>query len=118
MEFLSGRDGGQVDPKGHTVSWRLGEIEPGKTKEVRLEAAPTAIGEHHQHFIVQAAHGQKAEADVKTRAEGVASLVTEVGDTEDPIEVGAETPYEVRIVNTGSKDDGNVQLACIVPEKM
>jgi uncharacterized repeat protein (TIGR01451 family) len=118
MKFLSASDGGQVDSKSNTVSWRLGDIGPGKTKEVRLEAAPTAIGEHHQHLVVQGAHGQKAEADVKTRAEGVASLVTEVVDTEDPIEVGAETTYEVRIVNTGSKDDGSVQLVCIVPEKM
>jgi hypothetical protein len=118
MKFLSASDGGKVDPKGQTVSWQLGDIGPGKTKEVRLEAAPVLIGEHHQHLVVQAAYGQKAEADVKTRAEGVASLVTEVVDTEDPIEVGAETTYEVRIVNTGSKDDGNVQLVCIIPDKM
>jgi hypothetical protein len=118
MKFLTAGDGGQVDAKTNTVSWRLGEIGPGKTKEVRVEAAPTAIGEHRQHFVVQAAHIQAAETDVKTKAEGVASLVTEVVDTEDPIEVGAETTYEVRIVNTGSKDDGNVQLVCMVPEKM
>jgi hypothetical protein len=118
MKFLTAGDGGQVDAKGHTVSWRLGEIGPGKTKEVRLEAAPSAIGEHRQHFVVQASHAQAAEADVKTKAEGTASLVTEVVDTEDPIEVGAETTYEVRIVNTGSKDDGNVQLVCVIPDKM
>ena len=118
MKFLTASDGGQADPKGQSVSWRLGDIGPGKTREVHLEAAPTAIGEHNQHFIVQAQHGQKAETDVKTRAEGVASLVTEVVDTEDPIEVGAETTYEVRIVNTGSKDDANVQLVCMIPEKM
>jgi hypothetical protein len=85
---------------------------------VRLEAAPVAIGDHRQHLIAQAAHGQKAEAEVRTRAEGVASLVTEVVDTEDPIEVGAETTYEVRMVNTGSKDDANVQLVCVIPGKM
>jgi hypothetical protein len=32
--------------------------------------------------------------------------------------VGAETSYEIRITNTGSKTETDVKLVCVVPDKM
>src|SRR5262249_6485040 len=118
MKFLTASDGGQHDARARQVSWRLDEIGPGQTKQVQVELSPSSVGEFHQHIVAQSAVGSKAEAEVKTRAEGVAALVTELVDTEDPIEVGATTTYEVRMINTGSKEDTNVQLACVIPDKM
>jgi hypothetical protein len=118
MKFLAASDGGQHDAAGRQVSWRLGEIAPGKSKDVRLELAPTLPGDHHQRIIVQAARGERAETEIRTRAEGVAALVAEVADTDDPIEVGAETTYEVRVLNAGTKEDAGVKLICTVPDKM
>jgi uncharacterized repeat protein (TIGR01451 family) len=42
----------------------------------------------------------------------------EMIDTDDPVEVGAETAYEIRVTNTGSKTESNLQLICTIPDKM
>jgi hypothetical protein len=39
-------------------------------------------------------------------------------DTDDPIEAGGDTAYEVRITNTGSKTETDIQLVATVPDKM
>jgi uncharacterized repeat protein (TIGR01451 family) len=118
FKFVSASDGGQHDAPGRQISWFLNELGPGQTKEVHLELLPILLGEHRQQIVAQAAHGLKAEIETKTKVEGLAAIVTEVVDTEDPIEVGAETTYEVRIINTGSKDDTDLKLVCTVPDKM
>ena len=39
-------------------------------------------------------------------------------DTEDPVEVGADTTYEIRITNTGSKTESDIKLVCLIPDQM
>jgi hypothetical protein len=68
--------------------------------------------------IAQAARGLKADNEVITRVEGLSAILLEVVDTEDPIEVGADTSYEIRITNTGSKTETDIKLVCAIPEKM
>jgi len=60
-------------------------------------------------------HGAAAEANVATRIEGTASLVLEVLDLDDPVEIGRETAYEVRVRNEGSKGAQNVGLSFELP---
>jgi hypothetical protein len=50
--------------------------------------------------------------------EGIAAILFQVADTADPIEVGGETTYEVRVVNQGSKAAANVRLAVDLPPQV
>lgn len=118
FKFLAASDNGQHDANNRSVSWFLGEIAPGQAKEVRLELLPIALGDQKQQAVAQAARGLKAQSEVKTRVEGLSAILTEVVDTDDPIEVGAETIYEVRISNTGSKAETELKLVCTIPDKM
>jgi uncharacterized repeat protein (TIGR01451 family) len=118
FRFTSASDGGQADPAMRTVSWFIGDLAPAQSKEVKLEVVATNPGEHHHQVTAQAARGIKVNNDVKTRVEGASSLLLEIVDTEDPIEVGAETSYEIRVTNTGSKTESDIMLVGIVPDKM
>jgi uncharacterized repeat protein (TIGR01451 family) len=42
----------------------------------------------------------------------------ELVDLDDPVELGYETSYEIRVTNTGTKTETNVQLICTLPDKM
>jgi uncharacterized repeat protein (TIGR01451 family) len=118
FRFSAASDGGQFDQTTETVSWNIGEIEPAQTKEVKLEVVAVDPGEHHHKVSAQAARGLKVDNEILTRVDGVSSLLLEVMDSEDPIEVGAETSYEIRITNTGSKPETNIKLVGILPEKV
>ena len=50
--------------------------------------------------------------------EGIAALLFTVADIADPIEIGGQTTYEIRVVNQGSKTATNVRLAALVPAGM
>ena len=50
-----------------------------------------------------------------TKVTGVVSLAVTIQDRDDPVEVGQETLYEVRVANEGSMDASNVVLTCDIP---
>jgi hypothetical protein len=42
----------------------------------------------------------------------------EVADSDDPVEVGTDVTFEIRVANTGSKDETDVKLVCAIPTQM
>ena len=48
----------------------------------------------------------------------IAAILFEVVDVEDPIEVGGETTYEIRVLNQGSKAALNVEVGVLFPPEM
>lgn len=118
FKVLAASHGGRHDFQTRTVSWFLGEVGPGQTREVQLEVQAINPGEHKHKATAVGARGLRAESEVMTRVEGVSALLVELVDTEDPIEVNGDTAYEVRITNTGSKTETDIKLVASVPEKM
>jgi uncharacterized repeat protein (TIGR01451 family) len=118
FKFLTATDGGRHDFATRTVSWFVGEVGPGQTKEVKFEVVAVNPGEFHHKASAQAARGLKTDAELLSRVEGLSAILLEVVDTEDPIEVGGDTAYEIRITNTGSKTETDIKLVCTIPEKM
>jgi uncharacterized repeat protein (TIGR01451 family) len=118
FKVLAASDGGRHDFQSRTVSWFLGEVGPGQTREVKLEVQAVNAGEHRHKATAVGARGLRAESEMMTRVEGLAALMVEMVDTEDPIEVSGDTAYEVRITNTGSKTETDIKLVAFVPDKM
>jgi uncharacterized repeat protein (TIGR01451 family) len=118
FKVLAATDGGRHDFSTRTVSWFLGEIAAGQTREVKFEVQAINAGEHRHHALAVGARGLKAEAEHVTRVEGVSALLLELVDTEDPIEALGDTAYEMRVTNTGSKSETNIRLVATVPDKM
>jgi uncharacterized repeat protein (TIGR01451 family) len=118
MKVHAASAGGQCDATTGTVSWFVGDLPPGQSREVSVEVIPVSMGEHHVRAVATAARGLKTEAEVVTRAEGLSALLMELADADDPVEVGTDTSYEIRVTNTGSKMETNLQLTCTLPERM
>ena len=62
--------------------------------------------------------GRALEAKTETaiKAEGVAAVRFEVIDLDDPVEVGKEAVYEIRVTNQGTGACTNVQLVAALAE--
>ena len=58
----------------------------------------------------------KETAQANLNVVGVPALLLEVVDREDPVEVGGEICYEIRVLNQGSATSSNVQILATVPE--
>ncbi len=118
FKFHEASNGGRHDFPTRTVTWFVGDLMPGESREVTLEAVAVATGEHKHRAVATAARGLKTEGETVTLVEGLSALLMELGDSDDPVEVGNDTTYEIRITNTGSKVETNMELVCTVPEKM
>ena len=116
--YLDGGRHGRFDSQTKTVNWFVGQLEVGKdyVGEFRLQAQER--GEFPIVAHAEAERGHRAETQHLTRIEGIAAILLEVVDVADPIEVGAETLYEVLVTNQGTDFAENVQIVTKVPEGM
>jgi len=115
FKFVSADNGGQFDEASRSVKWFLGELGAGQHKEVKVELLAAAQGEFTHKIMAHASRGMKADQEIKTMIEGLSAIQMELVDTEDPVEVGSDTAYEIKVTNTGSKAETDVRLVCTVP---
>lgn len=118
MKFVRANNMGEYDAATHAVYWSLAELPKGERGTVEVVAMPTETG---QQTLQVEGHAQQGLTDHKQRditVEGLAAIMFEVRDLEDPIEVGGETGYEIRVVNQGTKAATNVQVTCEIPPGM
>ena len=115
FDYVKADHGGQWDSQRRVVSWYLGHLDARQTATLELELMPRDTGEFQQNFKVVGDAGAQATADVMTRVDAAASLVMEVRDGDDPVEVGAETPFEIRVRNDGSKSAHKVAISLELP---
>ena len=134
FEYVQASDGGSFNPNNRAVTWSLPALAPGSVRAVQLKlraAAATdavlrtiATAAPQQPAIAQAGAGAvrpagrvlETKAETAIKAEGVAAIRFEVLDVEDPVEVGKEALYEIRVTNQGTGECTNVQLAAVLAE--
>jgi len=118
LKFVSANNSGQYVEASHTVHWQLDELPVQETGTVKLVTMPIAPGEHKLQVKASADKGLAAEMEQEVLVEGIAAILFEVVDVNDPVEKGGETTYEIRVVNQGSKAATNVQLNVQLPPQM
>lgn len=100
---------------GNQAVWRLAELGPGEKKSFNLTLTSATAGSHCNLAAVASAEGQSARAEACTLWRGVGAILVEVVDDPDPILIGNQTTYTVRITNQGSADLVNINTSAAFP---
>lgn len=116
FEFIKADKGGKLDASTGSVIWFLGRLDAGESMQVAVDLSARQIGEGVHHIQASAENGLIANAKTSTRVEGSSNVVMEVADLDDPVEVGTQTAYEIRIRNDGSKAAQNLEISCELPK--
>lgn len=133
FEYVSASDAGQFNAGSRTVSWKVGTLSPNGKKEVTVKLRATAIGEGAvkvqavassaevsetgvQQASARSTKALEAKAEGAIKAEGVSALRFEVVDVEDPVEVGKEAIYEIKVLNQGTAPCTNVQVVATLAD--
>jgi len=116
LEFVSANNSGEYQPASRTVHWSLEELPIQKIGTVTLTTMPVEAGEQTLKFTSTGEPGLSVAGEQPILVEGFAEIVFQVVDEQDPIELGGETTYEIRVVNKGSKAATNVQLMAVLPQ--
>ncbi|TWU29875.1 DUF11 domain-containing protein [Bythopirellula polymerisocia] len=115
LQFVSANNLGEYDAAQHSVFWSLAELPANERGMVELVALPVEPGQHTLQISTKARDGLTDQTVKEVTVEGIAALMFEVIDRDDPIEVGGEANYEIRVMNQGSKAAANVQVIAIMP---
>lgn len=118
LKFVSANNAGQYEQSTRTVRWLLEELPVNETGSVELVALPVEAGPQTLRLRGFAEKGLLVEKEQPVYVEGIAAIMFEIVDAEDPIEINGETTYEIRVVNQGSKAARNVQLSVLLPAEM
>jgi len=55
------------------------------------------------------------QSSCSTRIAGIPAILLEVVDREDPIDVGKEVTYDIKVTNQGSATGTNIRIVCTLP---
>lgn len=118
LDYLDAGDAGVYDATARTVTWSLGTFAPAQHRVLQLRTIGRRTGDHVNRAVAEADRGLEAKSEAPLKVEGVPALLLEVVDLDDPVEVGSETTYEVRVLNQGSSPCLALQIIATLPEGM
>jgi uncharacterized repeat protein (TIGR01451 family) len=118
MKYVTSDNHGQYDSQTHAVYWSLEELPAEKQGDVHLTVLPIEPGNHKLKADGHAELGLQHTCEHEVVVEGLAEPAFSVADLADPIEVGSDTTYEVRVHNRGSKADSDVRVVAELPVGM
>ena len=114
--FLSASAGGEFS--AGRITWDLGDMKPGDTKDLsfRVKAAQIATAKYSARATAECADAAAAAKD--TVIKGIPAILLEVIDEEDPIEVGANLVYVIKVTNQGSATGTNIKMVATLEPAM
>ena len=88
----------------------------GEQGKVPLTLLPVKEGDRAIRLEAKADLGITAKNERTVRVDSLAELTFQINDSADPIEIGGETTYEIRLSNTGTRNDSNVRVQLQFPQ--
>jgi uncharacterized repeat protein (TIGR01451 family) len=132
FDYVQASDAGAFSATNRAISWKLPGLQPGGTKTVAVKVRAAAAGDvvlrtvavaGPEQAVTPAGVGLKpagrtleAKGESAIKAEGIAAVRFEVKDTVDPVEVGSDAVYEIRVTNQGTGACTSVQLMAALAE--
>ena len=112
---LAGGADHRTNASGNAV-WTVTELQPGTAKRVcatyiSRQAAAVAFT-----AVAQGASSSAVQTRCGTQVAGIPAILLETADLDDPIEVGKEVVYEIKVTNQGSAPGTNLKVVCQLPE--
>jgi len=116
LQFNSAENRGEYVPNQHAVMWQLAELAAGQTASTKVTLLPVEEGDFVLRTQLTADSVRAEPIEKPVRVEGQSELAFSIEDDNDPIETDGKTTYVIKIVNTGTRVDNEVQLQIDLPE--
>lgn len=99
LTFRSATEGGANS--GGTINWNIGSLAPGASKKVCATFSAANGGTYNFAATGKGACAEPANTTCSVFIQGINAILVEVVDDPDPIEVGGETTYTIKVTNQG-----------------
>jgi hypothetical protein len=103
-------DGGRIG--AGSVLWELGTLDPGASRRVCASLVGANPAQWDLAVEARGACAETRRGVGRMTVAGVAGVLLEVVDIEDPVEVGQLVTYRIKVRNQGSADLTHIRLRC------
>lgn len=93
---------------GNVATWNVGSLKPGETKSFDVVLTSPTAGRTCNVASINTAQGLRESSEACTVWKGISAVLLEVVDEPDPLQVGEQTLYTIRITNQGNADLTNI----------
>ncbi len=105
---------GGIGSQGRVV-WAVDQIATGATHRVCATLAVTEAGPVPFQARLAGSSLPALQSACASSVAGVPAILLEVVDLADPVEIGKEVTYEIRVTNQGTAPGTNIRIACMLP---
>lgn len=103
-------------PSPGRLTWKITDLAPNATKLLGADFTVPHPGQVSFTPTGQGLLSEPIQSACSTEIVGIPAILLEVVDLEDPIEVGKEVTYDIKVTNQGSAVGTNVRMVCTLPE--
>ncbi len=100
------------------VTWKVGDLAPGETKDVTMKLQLDEPGTLFTMATAKAFCAETTSDSCRTELEGIPAVLLEVVDTSDPIEIGGMETYIITVTNQGTTEDTNIVITALLEDTM
>lgn len=93
---------------GNVATWNVGSLKPGETKTFDVVLTSPTAGRTCNVASINTAQGLRESSEACTVWKGISAILLEVVDDPDPLQIGEQTLYTIRITNQGNADLTNI----------
>lgn len=97
------------------VTWEIAGLKPGASQRVCAVFAARQPGVLEFRASASGTVTPAVQSSCSGAIIGVPAILLEVIDLEDPVEVGQEVVYEIKVTNQGTAPGTNIRLSCVLP---
>jgi len=109
-------EAGQAQTAGATESPQQQiMLNPGESKTIHFDVMGRSAGTVNVAATAQDPCAGTAQARLQTQVRGVPALLLEAVDSNDPVRIGENTTYNIRVKNQGNAADKNVRITVDLP---
>lgn len=112
--FQSATEGGEL--VGDLVVWKNLPLSPEASVSFCAVFTTSQLGALNFSAAAVGTCAPQVASQCDTRVTGIAAILLEVIDVEDPVAVGSEEVYEIRVTNQGSSPGTQVSVVCDLEE--
>jgi uncharacterized repeat protein (TIGR01451 family) len=94
---------------GNRATWTIASLAPGAKQTFTIKLTSKTAG-NHCNSVTASAGGMSKTAEACTVWRGIAAVLLEAVDDPDPIQVGENTTYTIKVTNQGFADIHNVKI--------
>jgi uncharacterized repeat protein (TIGR01451 family) len=116
IDYVTGSDLAKYQEATRTVLWLLDSLPAGETRTLSLRVQPRSPGQFPHEVVAKAEALPEARSSAVYKVEGFANLNIDIANRDNPLELGKETVYTVRIANKGTSVATNVQLTLVLSD--